>query len=156
MKQRKDLEAELEALKGEHIREMRGRMIPSAKAQKIQRKILELTDRLKEIEREEIDRLALEKTPVDEVLEVIAIPLLSDVLYDLVIGVNAMLRRNGCQETKFAEYAAQIRVASHYLLTTLENSDASLPKLLELDDTLVDAIKKKLMSFIKQRLNITK
>ena len=41
-------------------------------------------------------------------------------------------------------------------IKTLDARYKELPRLLEVDDMLVDAVKKKLMSFIKQKLNITK
>lgn len=42
------------------------------------------------------------------------------------------------------------------MVSTLNHADDQLPRLLDVDDTLVDAVKKKLRSFIKQHLNITK
>lgn len=125
---------------------MRGRMVPSPRAMRIKEEIKAL--------QREIDRL--DRAPVDEVLEIIAIPLLADVMNDLVAGVDAMLRRNGCQETVFAEYTRQIKRATMAMVDTLGNAEADMPKLLDVDDTLVDAVRKKLMSFIRQRLNITK
>lgn len=135
---------------------MRGRMIPTPKAARIKEEIAELQVEIERLDRDAAERLALGKAPVDEVLEVIAIPLLADVMTDLVAGVDAMLRRNGCQETVFGIYTAQIRKAALTMVDTLEHSDESLPRLLDVDDTLVDAVRKKLMSFIRQRLNITK
>ena len=155
MRQREILQKRLEDLKRRHILLMRGRMIPTAKAQAIQRRILETEDEIAAIDRDAAERLALEKAPIDEVLEVIAIPLLADVLNDLVTGVNATLRRNGVQETVFGKYTAQIRKAAMAIVDTLAVSEQGMPKLLDVDDNLVDAIKKKLMSFIKQRSTIT-
>ncbi len=156
MKDRKELQSRLDTLVAQHRYLMKGRIVPSPQAQSLQRKILDLQDEIKSIEREEVERLNLAKAPVDEVLEVIAIPLLADVLYDLIIGVNTMLRKNGCQETIFADYAASIRHNSHALVNTLSQADAGLPLILEVDDTMVDAVKKKIISFIKQRLNLPK
>ena len=75
---------------------------------------------------------------------------------DIVAGVNATLRRNGCQETVFGDYTRQIRQAALAMVDTLDHANESLPRLLDVDDTLVDAVRKKLMSFIKQRLKIKK
>lgn len=133
---------------------MRGRMVPTSAAIKLKRQINSLSKEIHDIDRDAAKRLALEKAPVDDVLEVIAIPLLADVMNDLVAGVNAMLRRNGVQETVFGTYTSQIRKATLAMVDTLDHADASLPRLLDVDDTLVDAVKKKLMSYIKQRLNI--
>lgn len=156
MKQRDILQKKLEDLKRVHVQLMRGRMIPSSRAQACQRKINEIGAEIAAIDREAAERLALEKAPIDDVLEVIAIPLLADVMNDIVSGVDAMLRRQGVQETVFGVYTAQIRKAAMAIVDTLAVSEQGLPKLLDVDDNLVDAIKKKLMSFIKQRLNINK
>lgn len=75
---------------------------------------------------------------------------------DIVAGVDATLRRNKVKETVFGMYTSQIRRAALAMVDTLDLAGKSLPQLLDVDDALVDAIKKKLMSFIKQRLNITK
>lgn len=150
------MQAELESLKCRHRELMRGRMVPSSRAQAVQRKILALQAEMKRMDSDAAEKLALEKAPIDEVLEVIAIPLLADVMNDLVAGVDGMLRRQGVQETVFGMYAVQIRAAAMAMVDTLAASEQGLPKLLDVDDTLVDAVKKKLMSFIKRRLKITK
>lgn len=129
-------------------------MVPTPAAIKIKNEIDTLRDAVNAIDREAAQRLALEKAPIGEVLEVIAIPLLADVMVDIVAGVDATLRRNGCQETVFGDYTRQIRRAALAMVDTLDHADDSLPRLLEVDDTLVDAVKKKLMSFIRQRLRI--
>lgn len=154
--ERQRLQNELHSLEARFADAMRGRMIPTPKAARIKEEIAELQVEIERLDRDAAERLALGKAPVDEVLEVIAIPLLADVMTDLVAGVDAMLRRNGCQETVFGIYTAQIRKAALTMVDTLEHSDESLPRLLDVDDTLVDAVRKKLMSFIRQRLNITK
>lgn len=111
---------------------------------------------IRALDRDAAERLALAKTPIDDVLEIVAIPLLADVMNDIVAGVDATLRRNNIKETVFGIYITQIRRASLAMIDTLAEADANLPRLLDADDTLIDALRKKLMSFIKQRLNITK
>ena len=148
--------SQLAVLKSKYAEAMRGRMVPSAKATRLMREIDSLKAEIEAADRDAAEMLALEKAPVDEVLEVIAIPLLADVMNDIVAGVDGMLRRNGCQETVFGIYTAQIRHAALAMVDTLDNAKEGLPRLLDVDDTLVDAVKKKLMSFIKQRLHIKK
>lgn len=152
---RAKLSARINALNARYAAEMRRRMVPTPKAIKLKEEIEQLQREVEAIDRDAAQRLALEKAPIDEVLEVIAIPLLADVMNDIVAGVDGTLRRNGCQETVFSDYTRQIRHAALAMVDTLEHGDDNLPKLLEVDDTLVDAVKKKIMSFIKQRLNIT-
>lgn len=135
---------------------MKGRVAVTPKAAQLLQKIAQDEAELKQLDREEADRLALQNAPVDEVLQVIMIPLLADVMNDVVAGVNGMLRRRGCTETVFAEHTAVLQRTALKMVDALAASEAGMPKLLDVDDTLVDAVKKKLMSFIKQRLNITK
>lgn len=151
---REQLGIRLNALKVRYSDAMRGRMVPSSAALKTKKEIDALRTEIKELDRDAAERLALSKAPVDEVLEVIAIPLLADVINDVVAGVNKTLRKNGVQETIFGIYTAQIRKAALAMVDTLDHADANLPRLLDEDDTLIDALRKKLMSFIKQRLNI--
>lgn len=154
--ERERLKRDLDRLCRKYQDCMAGRMVPNARAQAIRREIDKVEAEIRRLDRDAVERLALEKAPIDEVLEVIAIPLLADVLNDVVAGVDGMLRRNGCQSTVFGIYTSQIRKATLAMVDTLDNTSAGLPKLLDVDDALIDAIKKKLMSFIKQRLNITK
>lgn len=154
--ERKELVARIDALEARYREAMRGRMVPTPKALRIRNEIAALNRHVEAMDREASERLALEKAPVDEVLEVIAIPLLADVMNDIVAGVDGMLRRNGCQETVFSQYTSQIRHAALAMVDTLDHAEDNLPKLLDVDDTLVDAVKKKLMSFIRQRIKITK
>lgn len=135
---------------------MRGRMVPSPKAIRLHAEIRELREEISRLDREAAERLALERAPLEEVLEIIAIPLLADVMNDLVAGVDATLRRNGCKETVFGMYTSQIRRAAMAMVDTLAHTEDNLPRLLDVDDTLVDAIRKKIMSFIRQRLKIVK
>ena len=145
----------LETLNTKYAEAMRGRVVPSPKAVRIKNEIYDLKREIEEIDYRAAERLALSKAPIDEVPEVIAIPLLAAVMNDIVAGVDGMLRRNGCQETVFGEYTRQIRKAALAMVDTLDHGEDNMPKLLEVDDTLIDAVKKKLMSFIKQRVEIT-
>ncbi len=152
--ERQALATRLVALETKYGGAMRGRMVPSPSAIKLKAQIDALKSEIARLDREAAERIALEKAPIDDVLEVIAIPLLADILNDTVAGVDAMLRRQGVQETVFGVYTTQIRKAALAMVDTLDHSDMNLPKLLDQDDTLVDAVKNKIMSFIKQRLKI--
>ena len=106
---RATLQRRLEKLRSKHVELMRGRLVPSTRAQLIQREIIDVKNEIKRIDRDAAQRLALEKAPIDKVLEVIAIPLLADVMNDIVAGVDATLRDAGVQETIFGDYIKQIR-----------------------------------------------
>lgn len=154
--QRQKLKASIDILRIRYNEEMRGRMIPTPKAMRMMNDIKTLSEGIRRIDREAAERLALDKAPVDDVLEIIAIPLLADVMNDLIAGVDGMLRRAGVQNTVFGDYARQIRKAALAMVDTLDQPDANLPKLLEMDDSLVDALKGELMSYIRQHVDITK
>lgn len=155
-KERKRLVERLDVLRIRFNDAMRGRMIPTPNAVKIKKEMDAVRHDIRALDRDAAERLALAKTPIDDVLEIVAIPLLADVMNDIVAGVDATLRRNNIKETVFGIYITQIRRASLAMIDTLAEADANLPRLLDADDTLIDALRKKLMSFIKQRLNITK
>lgn len=153
---RQQLTKDIAVLEARYKEEMRGRFVPTPKSMRILNDIETLRMKARELDREAAQRMALDKAPIDDVLEVIAIPLLADVMNDIVAGVEGMLRRNGCQQTVFGDYVRTIQHAAVAMVETLDHDDVHLPRLLDVDDTLVDAIRKKLMSFIRQRLKIKK
>lgn len=156
MTQREILQARANDLQRLLAKAMQGRMVPTKKAIEIKEALDRVKQEMYDLDRDAAEMLALQKAPVDDVLEVIAIPLLADVMNDFVAGVDGMLYKHGCQQTIFSTYTKQIRRASLAMIDTLATSDAGLTKLLDVDDTLVDALRKKILSFIKQRLDIAK
>lgn len=156
LNQRLQLQRDLDTLNARYCELMRGRMVPTSRAMIVSRKIADIEKQIRSMDSAAADRVALERMPIDNALEVIAIPLLADVINDVVAGVDATLRKYGASETIFAEYTSQIRRNALAIVDTLANTEETLPCLLDVDDTLVDAVKKKLMSFIRQRLKIKK
>ena len=110
---------------------------------------------LREIERYEAGQLRLREAPIEQLLEIVALPLLADVMNDFTAGIDSMLRAHGLPNSVFAERVAVIRREAMAIIDSLAKSEAGLPDLLTVDDTLVDAIRRKLLSFIRRRLNIT-
>lgn len=153
---RSELQQLLEREKMKLISLMRGRMVPTRKAVASRMKIEELEQELLTLNRQEAERLSIGKEPIEEVMGIVAIPLLADVLVDMVAGVDAMLRRNGAQETVFSTYTRRIRREALAMVDLLAQSTSGLAGLVEVDDTLVDSVKKKLLSFVRQRMNVTK
>lgn len=150
------LQKQLEKQKQRYRELMRGRMVPTSRAMVVHREIVRIEKEIKRLDVEAAERLAIKETPIENILQIVAIPLLADVMNDIVAGVDGMLREHGVHETIFGVYTAQIRKASLAMIDTLEHADEGLPRLLHVDDTLVDAVEKELMSFIKKRLNIKK
>ena len=144
--------AALEYNQRQFAKEMRGRLVASAKAQKLITEMDSLLSLIKAYKQQEQEQLNLRNISFDRIREIIAIPIIADVLNDLVTGVNATLRMNGCAETIFAEKSNKLRKLSLEIVDTLASADESLPRLIDHDDTLVDAIRKKVFSYIDQRL----
>lgn len=153
MTDREILQARLNNLNVLMRKAMAGRLVPNKRAVEINEAIQQTRQQIVNLDRDAAERLALQKAPIDDVLEVIALPLLADVMNDFVAGVDGMLRKHGCQQTVFATYTQQIRRASLAIIDTLASCDFG-QQLLDVDDTLVDSIKKKIISFLKQRMKI--
>lgn len=153
MTEREQLQARLNNLNVLMRKAMAGRLVPNKRAVEINEAIQHTRQQIVDLDRDAAERLALNKAPIDDVLEVIALPLLADVMNDFVAGVDGMLRKHGCQQTVFATYTQQIRRASLAIIDTLASCDFG-QQLLDVDDTLVDSIKKKIISFLKQRMKI--
>ena len=132
---------------------MRGRLIPTKKAVEINEAIQITKAQIERLDRDAAEELALKKAPIEDVLEVIALPLLADVMNDFVAGVDGTLRKHGCQQTVFSEYTKRIRRDTMAIIDTLACTDFG-QDLIDVDDTLVDSIKKKIISFLKQRMKI--
>lgn len=151
---RQKLTEKLAALQAKYNAAMRGRMVATPAAMRLKREMADIEYEITNLDRLATERFNLSQAPIDEVLEVIAIPLLADLMNDLVAGVDGNLRKRGISQTIFSVYTTQIRRASLAIIDTLAEAEADLPRLLDADDTLIDALRKKLLSFIKQRLNI--
>lgn len=139
-------------------REMAGKVVITPKAKRLKQRIDEAREALDADEHEARQRLAHAAIPIDQALEVIAIPLLADVLNDLITGVDTTLRQAGVERTVFGDVAREIRRKALWMVDTLANANDDIPTLPDLvtdDEFIVEAIKKKLMSYIRQRLHIT-
>lgn len=154
--QQQRLDARLADLQRKLSLAMKGRLTPSPRALELMKQIDHTRAEQKLNREREREEIAMKKIPVDRALEILMIPLLADVLNDLCAGVDATLREYKCQETVFASTTRLILRNSLKLVDTLAGADARLPQLLDHNDMLIDAIKKKTMSFIKQHLNIRK
>lgn len=154
MTEREQLQSRLQHQQRLLAEAMRGRLIPTKKAVEINEAIQITKAQIERLDRDAAEELALKKAPIEDVLEVIALPLLADVMNDFVAGVDGMLRKHGCQQTIFSTYTQQIRRASLAIIDTLATAEFG-QQLLDVDDTLVDALRKKIISFLKQRMNIT-
>lgn len=154
MTEREILQARLNNLNVLMRKAMAGRLVPNKRAVEINEAIQLTKAQIERLDRDATDKLNLEKMPIEKTLEIIAMPLLADVMNDFVADVDGTLRKYGCQETIFATYTQQIRRASLAIIDTLAIAEFG-QQLLDVDDTLVDALRKKIISFLKQRMNIT-
>lgn len=130
--------------------EMAGRMVPTARAERYRRLLAEAEAVISALQAEERERAAMARIPLDDSLEILAVPLLAEVLADMATGVNETLRRAGLPQTTYTERVNRIVHESVELFSTLDHFTAC-PEITA-DDTLRAAVKKKVLSYIKQRL----
>lgn len=148
------IDSEIEALKHrremlrmEFAREMRHRMVASPRATSLGRQIEQLTADIEQLLAERKDVVGMRNMTYEECLKIMMIPLLADVMQDIITEVNANLRRHGVCPTKFGEIGSEIKRLSLRMLDTL----GGLPPRFSDTDALVDAVEKKIMSFLMQR-----
>lgn len=153
---RQQIEAQIEDLRRAHRREMAGKVMATPVANRIQRKILKLLGELEEDRCRAAQAARLAGIPTDELLGIVMIPLIADVINAVIADVEGTLRRAGLGETVFGDLAQRIRRDAMAMVDTLAMSRDDMPKLLDVDDQLINSVYKKMLSFIKQRLNIKK
>lgn len=156
--ERKTLENALNSLKARMAVEMHGRMVPTPRAQKLAAEIARIKEDIHLLDKRAAEIMAIDKAPAEEMLEILALPLLADVMNDITVSINANLRKAGLPQSVFADIVSQIRTLSVRLVDTFNDTDPNepLPPIADEDDHLVGAIRKKLMTYIKQRVRITK
>lgn len=147
--ERERLAAAAEKLRGVVAREMRGRTVPTARASRAMAEIAALSSRMKEIDAMQAHALRVQNLPIEAVYDLIAVPLMADALNDFVAGITDTLYKAGLAGTRFMQLAGQIQRAAMELVDVLAVADG-LPLMVEHDDTLVDAIRKKVHSYVKQ------
>lgn len=150
--ERERLQARLRHLQSRLAEQMKGRFVASPKAVKTQEEIQDIHDELKRLESRAVDRLNFEKMPTDEVLAILTIPLLADVMNLLTAELNGTLRRHGVAESVFGDYSRKIQRISLQLMDKLALSELGM--LIDLDDTIVESVSKKLKNYVKQRLKL--
>lgn len=136
-----------EMLRTEFAREMRHRMVVSPHAASLTRQIEQLTADIEQLLTERKDVVNMRDMNYEECLQIMMIPLIADVMNDMIAAVNGNLRRHGVCPTKFGELGSEIKRLSLLILDTL----GGLPPSFSDTDTLIDAIEKKCMTYLKQR-----
>lgn len=152
MADRQDLQKQLNRLKYRVHEQTKGKVCYSPKIAKMLYEIEAIQAQITVLDAQATDRIGLSKLPLEELSEIIMMPLIADVMNDVLATVDGMLRRAGASETVFGDYVKQIRTATMAMVDTLDHPELCIRSLLDDDDTLVDAIKKKLRSYIIRRL----
>lgn len=142
----------IETLVALHRNEMQGRMVPTAKAVRLQRQIIRLRQEIEASDREQVRESRFMQLPHEAVLEIMSLPIIADVLNDLASGVDSSLRSAGISETVFGDATRQMRSLALKVVDVLAKADNGLGDLIEYDETLVRAVTKKVLSYIDQRL----
>lgn len=88
MTEREQLQSRLQHQQRLLAEAMRGRLIPTKKAVEINEAIQLTKAQIEQLDRDATDKLNLEKMPIEKALEIIAMPLLADVMNDFVADVE--------------------------------------------------------------------
>lgn len=136
---------------------MRGRVVPSPQAAKITARINALRK-----EREAIltnqrhtlrSQLPDDETQRSEVfLHLLKLPIIADFLYDATLALRGTLKKYGVNELTLTEQVQQLRDISARMALTLDQFPGT-SALLAKDDTLIDALHRKVDSFLVNRIS---
>lgn len=149
--ERDELSQKIKRLETRYNVMMHGKLVPTPLALKVMDEIKRAEKELEALDHEAAEVAKMARLTTDETFEILSIPLIADVLNDLVTGVDGTLRRNGLVPTVFGEYTRKIRKYSLAIIDRLEAARGELPTVHDDDGFLLDAIKKKTLSYIKQR-----
>lgn len=148
--ERLELQRQLTNAESKFLKYRGSGVIPTPKALRYRRIADGLRQQITRMDREAAEQYAIAQTPIEDIIEVMIVPLLADVMNDIVAGVDASLRRNGISGTVYGIFTQQIRKCSLALVDVLAKGDENIPLLLECDDEVVDAIRKKLIAYVKK------
>lgn len=136
--------------------EMRGKVVLTPKALRIKRRRDEAEAILEADDREGEQRLRQSRLGRDYIIRIVAVPILADILDDLVCDIDDVLADAGCNRSVFSKTARQIHDLCHWITDRLmAASDMGCDYLADLalnDETITEAVKKKLYSYISQRI----
>lgn len=126
-------------------------------------KAAKLIARIRELEEEKTRLLQQQRTtlrralPEDDkvrgevYLALLKLPIIADFLYDATLGLRSLLSRHGINELSLTDQVKQLKAISARLALTLDEFPAT-SELLSKDDTLIDALHKKVDSFLLRRM----
>ena len=152
------IDSRLAELSAEYSRLTLGKAVLPPKAKTIAAKIAQLRqerDRLIADERHSLGTLL--PTNPDERNEIyrllIKLPIISDFLYNACVELQGVLKRHGLNELTMTRRVGQISEMSKDFAFLLSEFP-ELEKILSADDTLIEALNKKVDSFLSQRMKI--
>lgn len=150
------IDSQLKQLAGEYRSIVRGNAVLPPKAAKLIAKIRELEDEKTRLIQQQ--RTTLRKAlPEDEkvrgevYLALLKLPIIADFLYDATLGLRSLLSKHGINELSLTDQVKQLKTISSRLALTLDEFP-STSELLSRDDTLIDALHKKVDSFLLRRM----
>lgn len=136
--------------------EMRGKVVLTPKAEKLRRRRDEAESILRDDDREGEARIRHAALPRDYIIRIVAIPILADILDDMVCEIDDTLHKAGVAQSVFGEMVRNIH-RSCYAITDrlLAAADMGCQYLADLainDETITAAVKKKIYSYVGQRI----
>ena len=144
----------------EYSRAIAGKSVLPPKAKTIAAKIAQLRQERERLIADERHSLgALLPTNPDERNEIyrllVKLPIISDFLYGACVELQSTLRRHGLNELTLSRRVGRIKEEAKEFAFMLSNFP-ELEKILSADDTLIEALNKKVDSFLSQRMKIKK
>lgn len=136
--------------------EMRGKVVLTPKALRIKSRRDEAEAILRADDHEGEQRLRHANLGRDYIIRIVAVPILADILDLLVCEIDDILSDAGCNRSVFSAKARQIHDLCHWitdrLMAASEMGCDYLANLALDNETLSEAVKKKVYTYISQRI----
>lgn len=149
---RQELKRRLDRLRTRVDELTRGKSCYPPKVARMMEEIDIIKGQIAEIDNYAMRYMAYESIKPSELLEVAMIPLVADVMNDILASVEGMYSRAGLTGTIFYEHVKQIRKSTMAIIDLTVSEAPNLTFLLDHDDTLIDALRKKLRSYVVRKL----
>ncbi len=154
------IDSRLAELSAEYSRLTLGKAVLPPKAKTIAAKMTQLRQERDRLIADEMHSLGtLLPTNPDERNEIyrllIKLPIISDFLYSACVELQGVLKRHGLNELTMTQRVGRISAMSKDFAFLLSEFP-ELEKILSADDTLIEALDKKVKSFLSQRMKISR
>lgn len=150
------IEAQLRELASRYAGMVRGKSVAPPKAAAVAAKIKQLQEERNQLLQEQRKSLRAALPDDEEVraevyFALLKLPIIADFLYDATVALRSMLTKLGMNELTMTEQVKQMKAIAHRMSSTLDDFP-NTSKILSNDDTLINALHKKVDSFLLQQI----